>query len=87
MSPADKVTLLGDKFKNNFNTAITPLNAENLITVDPINCLADLLCSEDEVLEIILSLDTNKASGLDGICQNAKGDCLHYITNVLYPLQ
>ena len=66
-SPADKATLLGDKFKNNFNTAIAPLNAEDLITVDPINCPADLLCYEDEVLDIILSLDTNKASGLDGV--------------------
>lgn len=74
LSPADKAMLLGDEFKNNFNTAVPPLNAEDL---DPINCPADLLCSEDDVLDIILSLDTNEASGLDGISARMLKETAH----------
>ena len=66
VSPSDKASLLGDKFKNNLNTAVPPLNPDDLITVDPVTFPTDLLCSVDEVLDIILSLDTNKTSGLDG---------------------
>ena len=82
-SPADKATLLGDKFKNNFNTAVAPLNAEDLITVDPINCPVDLLCSEDEVLDIILSFDTNKASGLDGISARMLKETAYTISSIV----
>ena len=85
-SPTDKATLLGDNFKNNFNTAIAPLNAEDLITVDPINCPADLLCSEDEVLDIILSLDTNKASGLDGVSARMLKETAYTISPMLCTL-
>ena len=33
----------------------------------PSECPDDLLCTEDEVLELLLSIDTSKASGPDGI--------------------
>ena len=66
-SPTDKATLLGDNFNNNFNTAIAPLNAEDLITMDPIYCPADLLCSKDEVLDILLSLDTLAMASMESL--------------------
>ena len=61
-SPTNRATLLAEKFKNNFNTVVPPLNAEDMMAADPANCPADLLCSEDHVLDIILSLDTNNLS-------------------------
>ena len=35
--------------------------------VHPDLCLPELLCSEEETLELLQALDTNKASGPDGI--------------------
>ena len=64
-------------------TAVPPLNADDLITVDPVTCPADLLCSEDEVLDIILSLDTNKASGLDGISTRMLKETAYTIAPVI----
>ena len=88
-SPTDRATLLAEKFKNNFNTVVPPLNAEDMMAADPANCPADLLCSEDHILDIILSLDTNNLSfwfrwNLRG---NAKGNCIRNITHVLYSFQ
>lgn len=66
-SPTDKATLLGDVFSKNFNTAHPPLSDDDRFVVHPEDCPTNLLCTEDDVLNIILSLDSNKASGLDGI--------------------
>ena len=66
-SPAEKTTLLSEMFGKNFNTKLPPLTANDTISLEPNNCPENLLCSEDDILEIILSLDTNKASGLDDI--------------------
>ena len=58
--------------------------------MDPVNCPTNLLCSEDEVLNIILSLDTNTASGLDGISARMLKETactIIIITNALYSLQ
>ena len=54
--------------------------------MDPINCPADLLCSEDEVLDIILSLDTNKASGLDGVSARMLKETAYIISPMLCTL-
>ena len=67
ISPAEKATLLNEVFGKNFNAKVPPLTADDIISVEPNECPENLLCSEDDILEIILSLDTNKASGLDGI--------------------
>ena len=85
-SPSDKAILLGDKLKNNFNTAVPPLNADDLITVDSVTCPADMLCSEDEILDIILSFDTNEASGLDGISTRMLKETAYTIAPVLSAL-
>jgi hypothetical protein len=66
VTKSPKATLLNEVFEKNFNTQIPPLTTD-IIPAEPSECPENLLCSEDDILEIILSLDTNKASGLDGI--------------------
>ena len=85
-SPTDRATLLAKKFKSNFNTAVPLLNAEDMMAADPANCPADLLCSEDHVLDIILSLDTNKVSGSDGISAIMLKETAYIISPILSTL-
>ena len=65
----EKASLLNDYFTQCFNTAVPELD-ENLFhhyNLDPSHCPEDLLCSEDEITDLLLSLNTSKASGPDGI--------------------
>ena len=56
----------------------------------PVSCPDDLLCTEDDVLGLIRSLDVGKASGPDGISirmlKNTTAltsiSCFHYVTPV-----
>ena len=41
----------------------------------------DLLCSEDEVLNLLLSLDVNKANGPDGMSANMLKNTTHSIVS------
>ncbi len=69
-SNVDKASLLNEVLSQNFNSAIPPLSDAdsqhfmvNPLTVSP----EDILCSEEEVLGLLLAIDTSKASGPDGI--------------------
>ena len=67
---AAKATLLNDFFSGCFNDAQPPLSMSdysNLHQPDPDLCPEQFLCTEDEILEMLLSLDTTKSSGPDGI--------------------
>ena len=48
-------------------------------TVDP-ELLSDLLCAEDEICGYLLALDTNKASGADGITVKMLKETAYSIT-------
>ena len=66
----EKATLLNEFFSSCFNGAqplvnISDYNEFNLPDQD--SCPEQLFCTEDDVLEMLLSLDTTKSSGLDGI--------------------
>jgi len=85
---SDKASMLNHFFSECFNTAQPPLSASN---EDPWNypvpsnleSIDGLLCSEEEVHEMIMSLDTSKANGPDGIsAKMLKGTALS-ITPVL----
>ena len=67
---AAKASLLNNFFSDCFNTDIHPLTSSDettLSSADPNECPPDLLCSEDDVLDLLLSLDTTKANEPDGI--------------------
>ena len=65
----EKATMLNAVFSENFNRSIPPLSQtdyQNFRTNSAV-CPDHLLCNEDEVLSLILSLDTHTSSGPDGI--------------------
>ena len=65
-----KASLLNDVFSKCFNRALPPLGRTDYEEIDlsiPGECPADILCSEEEVGQMLLSLDTTKSSGSDGI--------------------
>ena len=60
----DKATLL------NSYLSVSPLTDDDIAMFDstnPLLCREEFLCTEDEVIEMLLSLDTKKANGQDGI--------------------
>ena len=64
-SSIDKANLLNDFFSSCFNHQQPPLTNSDLdkFPVDPDQCPDDLLCHEDDVVQLLSSLDINKASG------------------------
>ena len=62
-----KAEVLNSFFHSCFNPALPPLSTENLVTLDPTDCPGELLCTEEEVFDLLLALDTNKSNGPDGI--------------------
>ena len=66
----EKATLLNEFFSSCFNNAQPPLNMSDYNEFnqpDQDSCPEQLLCTEDEILEMLLSLDTTKSNGPDGI--------------------
>ena len=65
----DKAELLNKQFFSNFNHLHPSLlcNDPSLTPADPSECPDYLLCTEDQVYNLILSLDVSKATGADNI--------------------
>ena len=64
----DKADLLNTFFASCFNTSITPLTEEDFRNIHcPDSFPEDLLCSEDQILDMLASLDTTKSNGPDNI--------------------
>ena len=66
----DKATLLNSYFSQCFNQTVSPLTDDDISMFDSTNsflCPEEFLCTEDEVLAMLLSLDTKKANGRDRI--------------------
>ena len=66
-SSSDKANLLNATFSSYFNRAVPELSPSDLPKSVPDVCPEDILCSEDEVYELLCSLDTTKGSGDDDI--------------------
>ena len=64
-----KADALNQFFHSCFNTATPPLTSEegSSYGLDPAACPQELYCSEQEVFELLVNLDSKKASGPDGI--------------------
>ena len=65
-SSKEKATVLNHFFHDCFNKTLPPLTPQPSLLC-PVDCPADLLCSEEEVFDLISSLDTSKSTGPDGI--------------------
>ena len=65
----EKATLLGQCFSQHFNLSEPPLTPDDLPESDPSQCPLDLLCTEEEVLMMLETLDVSKSNGPDGISQ------------------
>ena len=65
----EKVEILNCFFAECFNSSLPPLSSEENVrsSEEDSLCPDDFLCDEDEVLELLLSIDTTKANGPDGI--------------------
>ena len=66
----DKASILNQYFPECFNMAQPPLSSRNEESNNG-NCPEDFLCTEEEVYETLLSLDTSKANGPDDISGTA----------------
>ena len=66
-SDLEKASLLNDVFINSFNLSTPVLDVSDLPTTDPNECPESLFCTEDEVYEMLSTLDTTKSSGHDEI--------------------
>ena len=67
-SDNEKATMLNNFFSSCFNHSIPPISPSNgSERPNPIDCPPELLCTEDEVLELLCALDTSKANGPDNI--------------------
>ena len=66
-----KATILNNYFSSCFNQSMPPLSeSSNLSHTNSQECPDELLCTEEEVLKLLLSLDVTKSSGPDGISAN-----------------
>ena len=65
-TPQAKADVLNEYFSSCFNKSCTPLSAVATPSLSPV-IPADLLCSTDEVLQLILNIPLDTAPGSDGI--------------------
>ena len=79
----DKASVLNEVLSQNFNSTVPPLTEADSQTFS-VNSSAELpeniFCSEDEVLGLLLAIDTSKASGPDGISGTMLKNTAHTIS-------
>ena len=66
-SNLDKANLLNSAFMKNFNYSVPDLLTDDSLNIVRHTCPSDLLCTEDEVYELLSTLDVTKANGHDDI--------------------
>ena len=64
VTESEKANLLNSYFHSCFNKSHTPITPSACLRFSP---AADLLCSEDEVFDLLATLDVSKSTGPDGI--------------------
>ena len=84
---SDKATMLNQYFSECFNKAQPPLSCGDSINNEGMNeCPEDFLCTEEEVFDMLASLDVSKANGPDGISAKMLKGTAHSITPSLTKL-
>ena len=82
-SNQDKANLLNATFVNNFHYSPPGLNGltgELPDPAPPLGCPFDFLCTEDEVYDLLSTLDTTKASGHDNISARMRRETAMSVT-------
>jgi len=61
--------MLSEHFYRNFSHSVPPLDLseDSKLTLDENDCPTNLLCTEDEILQLLQNLDVSKSNGPDGI--------------------
>jgi len=85
-SALDKTNLLNITFTNHYNCSVPELSISDLPEVVPTDCPDDILCSEDEVYELLCTVDTTKSSGDDDISARMLKETALSITPVVTQL-
>ena len=85
-SNLEKATLLGQCFSQHFNLSEPPLTSDDLPETDPLLCPSYLLCTEEEVLLLLGSLDVSKSNGRDGISARMLKSTSHSIAPAITKL-
>ena len=62
-----KAEAINTFFHGCFNTALPPLSQEDPEPTDPATCPDELLCTEEEVFDLLQELDISKSNGPDNI--------------------
>ena len=63
----DKATLLNATFAKSFNHSVLELATSDIPNVSPDDCPNNILCTEEEIFELLSTLDCSKANGHDDI--------------------
>ena len=66
----EKVTVLNQHFLNNFNHACIPTDypwLDSALTLSTSTIPEEFLCSDEQILCLLSSLNTRKATGADGV--------------------
>lgn len=84
----EKTNVLNKFFSRCFNYTFPPLSSDacKLLTPDTCTCPDDLLCTKEEVSDYLLSLETTKANGSDGISAKMLKESVLSVTSSLTTL-
>ena len=77
-----KAQLLNNFFHSCFNRSFDPLS--NPDPLDPSNSPSDLLCTENQIIDLLLSLNTAKSTGPDSI-SDAAINCIYNLVAIKSP--
>lgn len=73
---SDKALVLNNYFHSCFSTSQPPL-VGIIDRLEPGNCPSNILCTEEEVFDLVASLDISKSTGPDGVSQGDR--YFHYL--------
>lgn len=85
-TPIEKANALNLFFGSCFNQSCAPLTATEVPVHHLTECPSEFLCCEEDILAMLCSLDTSKASGPDGISGVMLKSTAHSIAPVLTKL-
>ena len=59
--------MINDFFSQCFNSSVPPLSLSDIFSHSPADCPSDLLCTPENIIQLISQLPTHTSTGLDGI--------------------
>ena len=65
--PISKANLINDFFSQCFNSSVPPLSLSDIFPHSPTDCPSDLLCTPENIIQLISQLPCHTSTGHDGI--------------------